>query len=143
MAKIKIAVQGNKMAVLGSVDLIAGTVGQVCKFYFDEEWRPLEKTIVYKVGSTILSKSQLTGDEAIIPPNVLATAGLPLEIGLTGYTADKSIVTPTSWCLMGNIKHGAITYISGNNNAQDDEVIYDGGGVSSDNENVYEGGGVK
>jgi hypothetical protein len=43
MAKIKIAVQGNKTALLGSVDLIAGTVGQVCKFYFDDEWRSLKK----------------------------------------------------------------------------------------------------
>ena len=31
MEKIKIAVQGNRAVLLGSVDVIAGTVGQVCK----------------------------------------------------------------------------------------------------------------
>ena len=45
MKEIKIAVQGNKAALLGNVDLVAGTIGLTCKFYFDDSWKDLNKTI--------------------------------------------------------------------------------------------------
>lgn len=132
MAQIKIAVQGNRAALLGSVDLIAGTVGQVCKFYFYDEWRTLNKNITYKVGSTVIASEEIKGDQAVIPPNVLIAAGLPLEIGITGYAADKSIVIPTSWCLLGCIKNGAPMGIpggggNGEGDFDDKHIIYDGG----------------
>lgn len=126
MAKIKIAVQGNKTALLGSVDLIAGTVGQVCKFYFDDEWRSLRKQITYKVGTTILSTAAFEGDETVIPPNVLVAAGLPLAIGITGYSYDRSKIIPTSWCPLGCIKSGATTNLK-NTDDSDKHIIYDGG----------------
>jgi len=59
------------------------------------------------------------------------TAGLPLEIGITGYSSDKTIITPTSWCLIGNIKPGT-TVCHGNesdNDSDDKHIIYDGGVV--------------
>ena len=54
MKEIKIAVQGNKAALLGNIDLVAGTIGLICKFYFDDSWNGLNKTISYKVGSNEL-----------------------------------------------------------------------------------------
>ena len=45
MAKIKIAVKGNRAALLGQADLVAGTVGQTFVFYFDEDWKNLIKKI--------------------------------------------------------------------------------------------------
>ena len=138
MEKIKLIVKGNRIALLGSVDIIAGTVGQSCTFYFDESWKTLNKKISYKVGSTILATKKIDKDEAIIPANVLTTAGLPLEIGITGYASDNSIVTPTSWCLIGTIKNGATVCFDstpgggGGGESDDDDddnkhIIYDGG----------------
>lgn len=132
MVKIKIAVQGNRAALLGSIDLVAGTVGQQCNFYFGDDWKNLKKKITYKVGSTVLGTENITSNEATIPAYVLATAGLPLEIGITGYSADKSIITPTTWCLLGVIKNGATIYSNANddNSGEDDtnkHIIYDGG----------------
>lgn len=132
MEKIKIAVQGNRAVLLGSVDIIAGTVGQVCKFYFYDEWRSLRKNITYKIGSTIITSEEIKGDETVIPPNVLVAAGLPLEIGITGYASDKSIVIPTSWCPLGCIKNGANVRFgngggSGDDDGDDKHIIYDGG----------------
>lgn len=132
MSKIKIAVRGNKMALLGSVDLIAGTVGQTLQFYFDEEWTSLKKKIAFKLGTTVLGVYDMDSNEFKIPQSVLSAAGLPLEIGITGYSDDKSIITPTSWCLIGCVKNGSSTggVTSGGGGGQDDDnkhIIYDGG----------------
>lgn len=134
MAIIKIAVQNNRAALLGSIELIAGTIGQKCKFYFDEEWRSLpKKNIIYRLGSTIIANDELVEDEATIPPKALITAGLPLAIGITGYTIDKSIVKPTSWCNLGCIKEGSTYNFIDNDDAEEDQgthIIYDGGVIS-------------
>lgn len=129
MAQIKIAIKDNRAALLGSVDLVAGTTGQVCKLYFDEEWRSLKKYITYKLGSTIVASEEIKGDEAIIPPNVLVTAGIPLEVGFTGFTTNNSMIKPTSWCLLGHIQNGASIYF-GNVDKDDGDgkhIVYDGG----------------
>ena len=128
---IKIAVRGNKAALLGPVDLIVGTVGQVCTFYFDESWKNLHKKITYKLGSNVLGAEDIINNETIFPPYVFSAAGLPLEIGITGYSADKSIVTPTSWCLLGTVKNGALSSGTGGNSGgstgEDEKIVYDGG----------------
>lgn len=128
MPNIKIAVRGNKMALLGNVDLIVGTVGQVCTFYFDDEWKTLKKRIAFKLGTTITSVYEMDSNEFKIPASVLSTAGLPLEIGITGYSDNKSIVTPTSWCLIGTVKNGSTIFNVGSNKPDEDKhIIYDGG----------------
>ena len=141
MSKIKIAVKDNRIALIGNIDLIAGTVGQICTFYFDEYWNSLpNKKVTYKLGPTILGTYDITGSEVKIPANILATAGLPLEIGITGYSEDKSTVIPTSWCLIGTIKYGATTLSGSGSN----DIIYDGGTVTpdetTDKEIIYDGG---
>ena len=141
MAKIKIAVKGNRAALLGQADLVAGTVGQTFVFYFDEDWKNLIKKITYKVGPTLLGTYDIKTHEATIPPNVLSTAGLPLEIGITGYTANKTVVIPTSWCLIGNIQPGTVICPPSNSGSH---IIYDGGVVTLEEETnkhiVYDGG---
>lgn len=132
MAQIKIAIKDNRAALLGSIDLVAGSVGQVCKLYFDDEWRSLKKYITYKLGSTIVASEEIKGDEAIIPSNVLVTAGIPLEVGFTGFTNNNSMIKPTSWCPLGCIKNGASVYFGNTSKNEDDDgdgkhIIYDGG----------------
>lgn len=146
MAKIKIAVKGNRAALVGNIDVVAGTVGQACTFYFDEDWRNLPyKKITYKVGQTILGTYDINGTEAVIPSNVLSTAGLPFEIGITGYSANKSVIIPTSWCLIGTIKPGTVVVPPSASNSGS-HIIYDGGVVVSqpadNNQHIIYDGGV-
>lgn len=123
MTKIKLAVQGSKIALLSHIELVAGTVGQVCQFFFDNSWDNLNKIITYKTGDTIIASEELKSSEAIVPPKVLAVAGLPVEIGITGQTSDNSVLYPTTWCLIGYVLPSAYGHAI-NNNVQ---IIYDGG----------------
>lgn len=137
MTDMKIAVRGNRAVLLRPVDLIAGTVGLNCVFYFDDNWKNYKtKSISYKVGSTVFGSYEIKDDKATVPAKVLMTAELPLEIGLTGKT-DGGITVPTAWCRIGDIMPGSVA----NSSVLDDEIIYDGGTTGSD-EIVYEGGGV-
>lgn len=139
MTDIKIAVKGNHAALLRPANLVAGTVGQKCKFYFDDQWRAYtDKYVTYKVGSTLLGSYKIEDSEVKIPKNVLIMAELPLEIGVTGTTSDGAVV-PTPWCRIGTIKKGASINKA---ESSDDEIIYDGGGVDSSDEIIYEGGTV-
>ncbi len=134
MKKLKIAAKDNQLSILSSVELIAGTVGQPCVFFFDDEWILLEKTISYKLGSTVLGTYKLTSDEIVIPAIVLSTAGLPLEIGITGFSNDKSLVIPTAWCQVGTIKSGASVCKNAGDNP--------GGGEDTDELHIIYSGGV-
>jgi hypothetical protein len=107
MPNIKIAVKENNIALVGNVKLITGTVGATCQFYFNEEWALLEKKVAFKVGQTVVGVYDLKGTTLKIPSTVFRTAGLPLEIGVTGYNESKTIVTPTNWCVIGIIENGA------------------------------------
>ena len=123
MTHIKLAIQGSKIALLSHVDLVAGTIGQKCQFFFDDAWKNLNKTIVYRVGGNVISSDTISDTEVIIPPKVLAVAGLPLEIGITGQAPDNSILYPTTWCPIGFILPSAYGHAINNNV----EIIYDGG----------------
>ena len=123
MIDIKIAVRDNRAALLSPIDLVAGTVGQKCKFYFDENWQSLHKTVVYKLGSTVIASETIEGDECIVPPKVFMQPKLPLEIGVTACNSDKSIVIATIWCQLGMINESAFEYAT----APNVKVIYDGG----------------
>ena len=123
MENIKIAVQGNRIALLNGVNLIAGTVGLKCQFFFDDSWKDLNKTIVYKVADTVLASEQILNSEITFPAKVLITAGLPLEIGITGQSNDNSLLIPTTWLPLGIILPSAYGHKIDNNT----EIVYDGG----------------
>jgi hypothetical protein len=103
MAEIKIAVKDNNATLLRAIDLVAGTVGQKGVLYCDDNWSTYNKTISYKVGTTVLGTYKINGNAFVIPAQILATAGLPLEIGITGRSTDNSITIPTKWCYIGMI----------------------------------------
>ena len=126
MDSIKLAVRGNKIALLSHIDLIAGTIGQKCKVFFDDSWNGLTKTIIYKVNGEVIENAHIEGAETVIPNRVLVNAGLPLEIAIDGQSEDKSILKPTTWCFIGEIKPSAHDY---NIDYEDVDIIYSGGGV--------------
>ena len=124
MTPIKIAVQGQRAALLSTDDLVAGTVGQKCKFFFDDSWQSLTKTIAFRIGNTIVATGTINeSNEILLPSKALVNAGFPLEIGLTGYTKDNTLVIPTSWCYIGYVQDSAFGHTSNPNAA----IIYDGG----------------
>ena len=123
MENIKIAVQNNDIALLNTITLVAGTVGQKCQVFFDDSWKDLKKTIIYKVADTVIASEPILESEALVPPKVLATAGLPLEIGITGQSEDNSLLIPTTWYPLGYILPSAY----GHKIEENTEIIYDGG----------------
>lgn len=127
MTQIKIAVQGQRAAILSPIELIAGTVGQKCKFYFDDNWKQMSKSITYRVGSTIIASESFSGDEVVIPPNVFLNSGLPVAIGLTGSLNNNSAIIPTTWCHLGYIKPSAFGNVVPTPGTQ---IIYDGGVIT-------------
>lgn len=131
MNEIKIAVKNNTASLLNQVKLIAGTSGQPVQVFFDKEWNSFMKYISYKVGPSVMHSEVLTNTITTIPPDVMRAAGLSLEIGITGYSLDGSIIIPTSWCYIGKIQSGA-THAPGvgNGGSSDNDgvhIIYDGG----------------
>ena len=147
MTDIKIAVKDNRAVLLRPADLVAGTVGQTCTFYFDNAWQNYStKTITYKVGSTNLGTYEITGNSAVVPNKVLMMSGLPLEIALTAKSLSGAVV-PTSWCHIGVIQQGAAVIGEIEDSPEKpgkDEIIYDGGSVegSVGDDLIYEGGGI-
>ena len=125
MENIKIAVRNNDIALLNSITLVAGTVGQKCQVFFDESWKDLTKTITYKVADTIIASEPILESEAIIPPKVFVTSGLPLEISITGHSEDNTLFLPTTWYPLGYILPSAHGYKI----EEHAEIIYDGGVV--------------
>ena len=147
MTDIKIGVKGNKAALLRPAELVAGTIGQTCTFYFDSQWKSYStKTITYKVGSTNMGTYKITSDSTVVPNKVLMMSGLPLEIALTAETSGGAVI-PTSWCYIGIIQPGAAVIGEVEDEPEkpgDDEIIYDGGSVgdSVGDDFIYEGGGI-
>ena len=128
---IKIVVKNNSVTTLNQVKLLAGTTGQTCQFFFDRNWQQLKKKITYKLGTNIVATRPIENDIITIPPEVLKTAGLPLEIGIIGFSEDNSVVIPTPWCRIGQVDHGAKVCSSSGGSSDDDDdvqhIIYDGG----------------
>ena len=126
MEKIKIAVKDNSTCLLSPIELISGTVGLLCTFYFDDDWKALPiKKVSFKIDTNIVGTYDLNTDTIEIPPHVLKSVGSILEIGIIGYTNTNQLVIPTSWCHIGIIKPGAAIVIPGGD--EDDLVYYEGG----------------
>lgn len=132
MTDIKIAIKDNNAVLLRPANLIAGTKGQTCTLYFDENWKNYnEKYIVYKVGTNILGRYKIESNTVTIPAKVFMLSDLPLEIGFVAKSNDKTI--PTSWCLIGKINEGAVIHGGSNKPSDDDDnthIIYDGGVIA-------------
>ena len=126
MEKIKIAVRHNGTCLLAPVNLVSGTVGQPCVFYFDDYWKSLpNKKVSYKINSTVVGTYPLEEDSVEIPPHILTSPDTILEIGVIGYSSDNKVVTPTTWCHIGRIMPG--TTIGVPAPGEDVIVYYDGG----------------
>ena len=119
MKKIKIAVKDNATCLLSPIELISGTVGLLCTFYFDDDWKALPiKQVSFKIDTNIVGTYDLNADTIEVPPRILKSVGSILEIGVIGYAHDHQTIVLTSWCHIGEIKPGAM---SGTPDVDDDD----------------------
>jgi len=91
----------------------SGSVGLQVKWEFDEHWRDLVKTAVFKgsgdardVAIVHIFGQDKDVEFCLVPKDVLKEAGGPLEIGVYGRTTNGAIVKPTIWGRINFIRLG-------------------------------------
>lgn len=104
---IKFYARGRCAQALADNPVTTGSVGIPVQFSFSQEWDALQKIAVFRAGDAAVDVA-LTGDATTVPADVLTTAGLPLMIGVYGAAADGTVVIPTVWAKVEQIKPGAI-----------------------------------
>lgn len=89
--------------------LTSGMVGAEVHFIFDEVWNGLAKTAVFRAGDKVFDvlDNQWEGNVCTIPHEVLAVAGVNLEVGVYGTDASGKLVIPTVYADCGRIRAGA------------------------------------
>lgn len=102
---ILIDVSGANVIVRKQDTLTSGMVGAAVVFRFDEDWKSLAKTAVFRAGK-VIKDAIIVDSVAEIPHEVLATYGYALEIGVYGTADDGSVVIPTIWGKTDPIKPG-------------------------------------
>ena len=103
---ILLDISGADAVVRKQDTLTCGMVGAEARFRFDKIWEGLQKTAVFR-GGNVTRDSLLTGDTAVIPHEVLTTAGVPLQIGVYGTDPSGTLIIPTLWADTARIHPGA------------------------------------
>lgn len=83
------------------------SVGIPVYFQFSPEWEDTAKIAVFKAGNVAVDVA-LTGDNTVLPPEVLTTAGERLFIGVYGANGAGTVVIPTIWADVAILKPGAV-----------------------------------
>ena len=83
-----------------------GIVGaQVELDYAEDIWQGLHKTVVFRGAVT---KDVVTDANIVtIPPEVVATTGITLQLGVYGVDDDGNLAIPTLWASLGYIRDAA------------------------------------
>lgn len=97
--------QGRCAAAACDNPVTTGSVGIAVHFHFSADWNELQKVAVFRAGDASVDVV-LTGDNAVVPSDVLTVPGLPLMIGVYGMSTDGEIVIPTVWAKAAIIKAG-------------------------------------
>ncbi len=85
--------------------ITSGSVGLPVVFNFDDAWDGLNRIAVFR-GSEAENEVALLSDSCMVPPEVLATPGDDLYIGVYGRDAYGTIAMPTVWGKAGYIYDG-------------------------------------
>ena len=86
--------------------ITSGSSGIPVSFIFSSDWEGLTKVASFK-GSGVTRDMVLTGDTAVVPYEVLTTAGGELTIGVYGTDGeDGAVIIPTVWADVGRIREG-------------------------------------
>lgn len=97
----------NKLTMTQREQMTSGSLNvYAVKFEFSPEWTGLEKTAVFKSGTTSIPILLDDTEECTIPWEVLTEHGVQVEAGVYG-TLGGDIVLPTIWCSLGTVMQGA------------------------------------
>ena len=103
IAEVKVGKTTCKVTPL--VLIPQGIVGATISIeYTDPAWDGLQKTVVFR--SAVTKDVLASGNEVVIPAEVVSRAGVNLYMGVYGVGADGRMVIPTIWKELGLV-HGA------------------------------------
>ncbi|MCI8857214.1 MAG: hypothetical protein HFH26_11840 [Clostridiaceae bacterium] len=95
----------NQLIIRKREAVTSGSVGiYPVQFAFSADWDGLSKTAVFRAG-TVSRSILLTGNETVIPWEVLEKSGFHLQAGVYG-TRGEEMVLPTVWADLGVILEG-------------------------------------
>lgn len=83
------------------------SVGIPVYFEFSPEWEGTAKIAIFRAGEVSVDVA-LTGDNVVLPPDVLTAAGVRLSIGVYGANSAGTVVIPTIWADVAIISQGAV-----------------------------------
>ena len=104
IAEVKVAKTTCEATQL--VPIPKGIVGATVSIeYMDSAWDGLQKTVVFRgaVTKDVLS----SGNEVVIPAEVVSRAGRNLYIGVYGVNTENNVVIPTIWTDLGPVNSAA------------------------------------
>lgn len=100
IAEIKVAKTTCEVTQL--VPIPKGIVGATVSIeYTDSAWDGLQKTVVFR--SAVTKDVLSSGNEVVIPSEVVSRAGRNLYIGVYGVNTENNVVIPTIWANLGTI----------------------------------------
>ena len=100
IAEIKVAKTTCEATQL--VPIPKGIVGATVSIeYMDSAWDDLQKTVVFR--SAVTKDVLSSGNEVVIPAEVVSRAGMNLYIGVYGVNTENNVVIPTIWTDLGAI----------------------------------------
>ena len=104
IAEVKVAKTTCETTLLYQIP--KGIVGATVSIeYMDSDWDGLQKTVVFR--SAVTKDVLASGNEVVIPAEVVSRAGMNLYIGVYGVDAVNNVVIPTIWAELGPVNSAA------------------------------------
>ena len=107
MTKIKVQIDHAETKAELTGILTAGMVGVPVRFIFGPAWDGLTKAAVFQGSGETVVQMLFRTEEAVVPWEVLASAGSTLRIGVEGRSSDGELVIPSTMAEVGRILEGA------------------------------------
>lgn len=104
IAEVKVAKTTCETTLL--VPIPKGIVGATISIeYMVSDWDGLQKTVVFR--SSVTKDVLSSGNEVVIPAEVVSRAGMNLYIGVYGVNTENNVVIPTIWTDLGPVNSAA------------------------------------
>lgn len=109
---IRVTVNNRGVQAIPLSPVTVGAEGIVAAFLFSDDWAGLAKTAIFR-GSGEEVEEIILNNQCVVPPEVLATAGGMLQVGVYGNDGFGTTIRPTIWGVVGRIEDGAISEDAG------------------------------
>lgn len=102
---IQVSAAGRDVDVTCDETLTSGSVGVPVEVELSDEFDGLTAFICYKAGE--VKADHVIHESMTVPPQVLATHGVSLYVGVYACDSENNVVIPTMWADCGRIRMGA------------------------------------